>query len=89
MFVRIAWSCPTYIYPWLYGLVCLVQINARLQVDLHLTLSLSSETFETKMTTRMPEGARRERLFSSRAAALVFRVSQLHCSTLTRGNSSH
>ena len=39
LFVRIAWSCPTYIYPWLYGLVCFVQINGSLQVDLHLTKS--------------------------------------------------
>ena len=37
LFVRIAWSGPTYIYPWLYGLVCFVQINASLQVNLHLT----------------------------------------------------
>ena len=39
LFVRIAWSCQTYIYPWLYGLVCFVQIS--LQVDLHLTIWLS------------------------------------------------
>ena len=39
LFVRIAWSCQTYIYPWLYGLVGFVQIS--LQVDLHLTMWLS------------------------------------------------
>ena len=38
----------TYSDPWLYGLVCFVQINASLQVDLHLTLSTSSETLETQ-----------------------------------------
>ena len=27
LFVRIAWSCPTYVYPWLYGSVCFVQIK--------------------------------------------------------------
>ena len=40
LFVRTAWSCPTCMYPWLYGLVCFVQI--KLQVDLHLTNRLQS-----------------------------------------------
>ena len=36
------------------------------------------------MTTRVTEVARRERLFSSRAAALVSRISRLRSSTLSR-----
>ena len=58
--------------------------------SLFFSKSVEQNARDSKTTTRMPEGARRERrLFSSRIAALVFRVSQLRRSTLARGHSSH
>ena len=44
--------------------------------------SVEQNARDTQMTTRVTEVARRERLFSSRAAALVSRVSRLCRSTL-------
>ena len=46
--------------------------------------SVEQNARDTQMTTRVTEVARRERLFSSRAAALVSRISRLRRSTLAR-----
>ena len=46
--------------------------------------SVEQNARDTQMTTRVTEVARRERLFSSRASALVSRISRLRRSTLAR-----
>ena len=58
-------------------------LGARLRAVSLFSWSVEQNARDTQMTTRVTEGARRERL-SSLAAALVSRVSRLRRSTLAR-----
>ena len=61
-------------------------LRGRLRTVSPFSWSVEQNARDTQMTTRVTEGARRERL-SSLAAALVSRVSRLRRSTLARVHS--
>ena len=63
---------------------CTCQLLARLRAVSIFSWSVEQNARDTQMTTRVTEVARRERLFSSRAAALVSRISRLRRSTRAR-----